>query len=124
MLFYNRMFLDSSFSTKFSSLIMEETWNIKQAYALNKLSKDLDKYIALFNDAKLKIFNTHGKLDVEEDQWVFSTEDAEKVNQDLEELANIDFTIAYEKLLLPEDYKTSASNIAFLENFFTFPLDN
>ena len=124
MLFYNRMFLDPSFSKKFSSLIMEETWSIKQAYVLNKLSKDLDTYITLFNEAKLQIYNTHGKLDAEKDQWVFLAEDAEKVNRDIEELANIDFTITYEKLLIPEDYKTSVSNIEFLENFFTFPLDD
>ena len=94
---------------------------VKTSFSLFKTTKEIEKVVAIFNEAKLSLFKKHGK-ELEWGKIEIEKDKVQNFQTDLVELLNIEQEVNIElldpKIIEESDIKLSVEDIAILSPIF------
>lgn len=115
----NEVFNNKKFNETITTL-NETSLPAGLAYKLLNLSKELAQKNEAYNEVKQSILDKYGTLNEKKEQYTFDKKNADKFNEEFNELLQEEFEVAYEPQVLPDDVRLTPAQISSIENLFIF----
>ena len=102
--------------------LIEKPLEIKEAYKLVKFAKSLGEKEAVFNEAKMTIFEKYGKKNEKEGTISIPEKNQKKATAEMDELLAIEEEYDLDsKIVIGDDIAMSAAELMLLEDIIEIP---
>jgi len=102
--------------------LIEKPLEIKEAYKLVKFAKSLGEKEAVFNEAKMTIFEKYGKKNEKEGTISIPEKNQKKATAEMDELLAIEEEYDLDsKIVIGDDIAMSAAELILLEDIIEIP---